>query len=414
MTDRSPRKYRLAVVTSHPVQYQSPLFQRMAADDRIDLTVFYGHDGSVVGDLDREFSVRIQWDRPLLEGYQFVFLTRRSDRLNALQRLVAEARIIAYLWQQSFDAVLIHSYATRLSLFAYGGAIASRTPVLLRTESELLRRRSWWVEALKRLVLTPLFALTAGVLVIGKMNRSFFEAYGVDASRHFFTPYSVDNTYFAHQRELVRGSRCALRHRHGWADDVVVVGFSGKLIPGKRVEDLIDAVAVLQDEGLRTGLLIIGDGPSRPDLEERVRAGRLKWTVFAGFKNQSEISASYACLDVFVLPSGSETWGLVVNEAMVFGLPVVATTMVGASADLVEQGRNGHVFEAGHVDGLVQALRQLITSPETRRRFGEHSETIVQRYSYDACLRGILEALRHVTRRPRAGSDAREPGEADL
>ena len=410
----APRPYRLAAVTSHPVQYQAPLFRQMAAHDGLDLTVFYGHDGSVAGELDRDFGLRVAWDTPLLDGYRSVFLQRRSYGLHGLQRLAADARIIAHLRRGHFDAVFIHSYATRLSFFAYLGALASRTPVLLRTESERLRPRALWVEALKQLALRLLFALTAGFLVIGKANRAFFEAYGVDPSRQFFTPYSVDNPYFSHQRQLVRPSRRELRQSHGWTDDVVVVGYSGKLIPRKGVDDLIDAVAALQDEGLRVGLLLVGDGRDRVTLEERVRARNMKWTVFAGFKNQSELAASYICMDAFVLPSRREPWGLVLNEAMLFGLPVLATNVVGAGLDLIEHGKNGYVFDVGNVGGLAQHLQHLARSADTRRQFGSHSETIVQRYSCDVCVGGILDALHHVSRNSGKGSstavhDHREP-----
>ena len=341
--------YRLAAVASHPVQYQAPLFRQIAAHDGVDLTVFYGHDGSVAGDLDREFGQRIRWDRPLLDSYRSVFLQRRSDRMNGLRRLAADAQIVAHLWRQRFDAVFVHSYATRLSLFAYIGALVSRTPVLLRTESERLRPRPLWAAALKQLTLRPLFALTAGFLTIGRANGAFFEAHGVNSSRQFYTPYSVDNTYFLRQRLLLQTSRRALRRSHGWVDDDVVVGFSGKLIERKRVPDLIDAVAALQSEGLRIGLLLIGDGPERPALEERVHARSVKRTVFTGFRNQSELAACFTCLDIFVLPSRFDPWGLVVNEAMLFGLPVLATDMVGSSLDLIEHGENGYVGDVRDV-----------------------------------------------------------------
>ena len=106
--------------------------------------------------------------------------------------------------------------------------------------------------------------------------------------------------------------------------------------------------------------------------------------------------------------------GLVLNEAMLFGLPVLATNMVGASLDLIEPGKNGYVFDVGNVDGLAQHLRHLGRSAETRRQFGSHSETIVRRYSYDVCVGGILDALDHVSQDSRRGSstavhDRREP-----
>jgi glycosyltransferase involved in cell wall biosynthesis len=253
---------------------------------------------------------------------------------------------------------------------------------------------------MKAVVLGPLLAVTSAVLVIGRANRRFYDHYGVAPGRQFFTPYSVDNEFFLTQRGIVETSRQDLRRLHDWPDDVVVIGFSGKLIPLKRVEDLIDAVAALQEEGVRAGLLIVGDGPCRAALEERARARRLKWTQFAGFRNQSELSAWYVCMDVFVLPSWSETWGLVLNEAMLFQLPVIASRMVGATEDLIETAKNGYVFDVGDVARLTDALRTLIDSAEMRRSFGRHSRAIVEKYSHDACLRGTLDALGHVTGRP--------------
>lgn len=403
--------YRLAAVTSHPVQYQAPLFQRLASHPCVELTVFYGDDRSVAGDVDAGFGREVQWDRPLLEGYRSLFLTRTQTAGGPLSRLAADARIIGLLWRERFDAVFIHSYATRLSLLAYLGALASGTPVLLRTESERLRPRRRWTEMLKQLVLRPLLALTSAVLVIGNANRRFYEHYGVPRVRQFFTPYSVDNDYFLAQCDLVETARSQRRHAHGWADDVTVIGFSGKLIPRKGVEDIVDAVANLQAEGCRAGLLIIGDGPGRAALEERARSRQLKWTVFAGFRNQSELAAWYVCMDGFVLPSRFETWGLVLNEAMLFGLPVIASSMVGAGEDLIEEGKNGYIFDMGNVDALTAKLRSLLASPDIRRSFGQRSHTIVQRYSHDACVRGIVDSLHYVTGRAsvnQLGPQARE------
>ena len=104
-------------------------------------------------------------------------------------------------------------------------------------------------------------------------------------------------------------------------------------------------------------------------------------------------------MDVFVLPSRSETWGLVLNEAMLFQLPVIASSMVGAAEDLIETGKNGYVFDVGDVAHLTDGLRALVGSAETRCRFGAYSRAIVEKYSHDVCLRGTLDALGHVTGR---------------
>jgi glycosyltransferase involved in cell wall biosynthesis len=378
------------------VQYQAPLFRRLAAHPAIDLTVFYGDGRGAEEYFDEDFGRAVQWDRPLLDGYRSVFLGRHGKGQRLFSRLAIELRIVALLWCGRFDAVLIHSYATRLSLCAYLGALVSRTPVLLRTESEHLRPRRRVVELLKWLLLRPLLAITDGFLVIGEANRRFFERYVISQSRLFFTPYSVDNEFFVAERRRLEPARAEIRDAWGWDDDVVVVGCSGKLIPLKRVADLVEAVSVLQREGLRVGVLIVGDGPERTELAKRVHDLDLKWSVLAGFKNQSELARCYMAMDVFTLLSTSETWGLVLNEAMLFGLPVITTDRVGASLDLVELGRNGFVIPVGDVAALTGSLRELVCSARLRREFGARSEARVQRYSYDVCVEGVLAGLRHV------------------
>jgi glycosyltransferase involved in cell wall biosynthesis len=106
-------------------------------------------------------------------------------------------------------------------------------------------------------------------------------------------------------------------------------------------------------------------------------------------------------MDAFVLPSRSETWGLVLNEAMLFDLPVLASSMVGAGVDLVHDGTNGYLFEVGNVRQLTDALRTLVVSSEPRSRFGQRSRAIVEQYTHQACVRGILDGLRYVTGRTR-------------
>jgi glycosyltransferase involved in cell wall biosynthesis len=218
----------------------------------------------------------------------------------------------------------------------------------------------------------------------------------VDAARQFRTPYSVDNEYLTSARRALQPRRQALRQAFGFPDDVVVVGYSGKLVPWKNVPELVDAVAALQHEGCRVGLLLVGEGRDRAALEQRVGARAMQWVTFTGFRNQSELPACYICFDVFVLPSRRESWGLVLNEAMAFGLPVIATHMAGGAYDLIEEGRNGYIYRSGDGAALTAALRSLVTSAEERARFGRRSEAIVEGYSYDICVSGILDALRYV------------------
>jgi glycosyltransferase involved in cell wall biosynthesis len=140
-------------------------------------------------------------------------------------------------------------------------------------------------------------------------------------------------------------------------------------------------------------LLIAGDGPLRAEMQCRVAALHVPDVRFAGFLNQSELPSAYAVADAFVLPSKiHETWGLVVNEAMNFGLPVVVSDKAGCAADLVRSGANGLVVPHGDTAALAGAIARLVDEPDTRARFGVVSRRIIDRYSIESCADGIVAA----------------------
>lgn len=386
------RKFRLAAVTSHPVQYQAPLFQRLALCPEIDLTVYYGHDGSVIGDVDAEFGVPVKWDRPLLAGYRSVFLTRRSSDNSRWSDARRKATIIEHLAQGNYDAVFVHSYATWLSGMAFLGAWKSRIPVLLRTESHRLKARPALTEAVKNVVLRTLFRYTSAFLVIGEANKRFYAHYRVDDRRMFWTPYCVDNDFFISERQRLATQRDAIRRELGLREDSAVVVYSGKLIDLKRVEDLLSAASILSRQGRSVQVLIVGDGPCRSALMEQAKALGLS-AIFVGFQNQTKLSRHYLCGDVFVLPSERETWGLVLNEAMLFEMPIVTTVGVGASLDLVEQGVTGYTYDIGNHEMLAGRLSEILGCSCGRQRLGAAARARVDRFNYDQCVKGILSAL---------------------
>jgi glycosyltransferase involved in cell wall biosynthesis len=391
-----PEIYRLAVVASHPVQYQAPLFQLLARNPALDLTVYYGNDSSLAGEVDPGFGVPVRWDRPLLAGYRSEFLSYSAERVGKLKKFTRPAHIIKELKKDRYDAVLINDYSSSESLFAYIGAWLSRTPVLLKTESELFKPRRWQVKLFKKLILSWLIKGTAAFLTIGKANRAFYTSFGVKPEKMFDTPYSVDNDFFTGLAASLDAERGALKQQLGFAPDRPLIIFSAKLIERKRPMDLLEAYKSLTGQGLEAGLLFIGEGGLRPEMEAFIARHGLDRVKITGFKNQMELPALYASGDIFVLPSRFDTWGLVVNEAMLFGMPVIVTDMVGAGQDLVEPDVTGHVYPVGDIASLAGLLEGLIKDPEKRARMGRAAQEHITRWNYKTCEQGILQALQAV------------------
>jgi len=295
---------------------------------------------------------------------------------------------------------MIHSYATPSSLLGYAAAHATRTPVLLRTESEHIRPRSRLRRATRQGVVRILTRLTAGFLVIGSANRDFYLSVGVSEDRLFNTPYAVDNEFFDQTRATVMPRRAQIRAEMGFPEDLPVIVFSAKLIDRKRPLDIVEAVARLAGEGTAVGLLIIGEGTLRDDIESMVRTRQLPYVHLTGFVNQTGLSRYYAAGDVFVLPAEFDTWGLVVNEAMLFRMPAIVTDMVGAGRDLVEDGVTGYVYKVGDIDALADRLKRLVRNGQCRTEMGEAARAKVVAWSFDEDVAGILNALQWLAHKP--------------
>jgi glycosyltransferase involved in cell wall biosynthesis len=386
-------RYRLAIWITHPIQYQAPLFRKLAQHPQIDLTVYYGSDQGSVNRIDPEFGVSFQWDIPLLEGYRFKFLRNYSWKTAPTGFWwPMNAGIVRELIRQHYDAVLIHGYALATSWLAYFGAWLSHTPVLFRGETRL-REQPAWKRAVKKVGLRPLFRGTAACLAIGRRSTEFYLAHGVPRSKVFLTPYCVDNDYFTFQGECWRLRRAETRRELDLPEDVPVVLYSGKLTPGKRPMDLVSALTHLSG---KVGALFVGDGSLGATLEAEVRRCGMPYVRFVGFQNQSALPRYYSAADMFALPSASEGFGLVVNEAMCMGLPVLTTPAVAAAADLVREGENGFLFPVGDLETLARRIGQLAADPGLRLEMGKRSREIIAGWNYDACVEGVVSALRHV------------------
>jgi len=397
---------RLAYVVSHPIQYQAPLLRRIAREPDLDLTVLFGSDFSVRGYKDEGFRVEVTWDVPLLDGYRSHFLPRLRDTgtvsaLSPISRGILR-RLRNRDGSPAFDALWVHGYASINALHAILAANTLGIPVLLRAESWLADRpRSLATLAAKHLFLQMLRPAVAATLPIGSRNRDYWAHYFGPDMPQFLMPYAVDNDYFA--RRTASADTGQLRAELQLTPGRPVILFASKLQRRKHADHLLEAYARLCAATPQPPpyLLIIGDGEERGRLESRARELGLDGIRFLGFRNQSELPAFFALADVFVLPSRHEPWGLIVNEAMAAGCAVIVSDEVGAHADLVTDGVEGFVFPVGDIGALAASLARVLSSPEQSRRMGEAARARVASWDFEADVRGLRQALAHVTRRLR-------------
>lgn len=390
MNDQKPTAKRdvtrLAVVTTHPVQYIAPWFRTLAASPGIDLKVIYFREldpaAQGVG-----FGQSFQWDVPLRQGYQSESL-RCGTSWFWLPKLVY--RLLMALRAVRADVVLVTGWNEPGLLAAYPIAKFCGARVFLRGESNNLRTRgrlAAWVH--RRIV-----RFADAILTIGKANRAFYVSAGANEIALFPGAYFVESDRLVAMADAHLQDRDAMRAAFGFEADDFVFTFCGKHVPFKRPMILIEAAARVRAKGAPVKLLIAGSGELTDAL--RVRASELAVpTVFTGFVNQSELWKAYVPADAFVLPSTNrETWGLVTNEAMLFGLPVIVSDQVGCGPDLVEEGETGYVF-SGDAAGLAETMERLIVPGRARmREMGTRArQHVLDHYSMANATAGLLAAL---------------------
>lgn len=391
------KPFRIAVVNSHPIQYFAPLYAYLNRDPSLEITTLYCSDSSLRGTVDPGFGRPVAWDVDLLAGYEVKWLGERAKTRapRGFWSLVCP-EVWAAIRDGRFDAVWLHGYAYAAYVLAFAAAKWHGIPVLVRSETHLGLQRASIRRWVRDTALSLAYRFVDGFLAIGTANREYYRSLGVPESKIFDVPYTVDNDRFIAAASITDAERSAIRSRFGLPADVPIVIFASKFMSRKHPDDVVRAMRIVQERGVRASLLMVGTGEMEQELRSLCASLGLKDVAFAGFVNQAELPRVLAASDVFVLPSENEPWGLIVNEAMCAGLPIVVGEQVGCVPDLVSEGENGHLVSAGDSDGLAAALQSLLANAQLRRHMGSKSQERIRKWNYRRCREGVLVyATRH-------------------
>ncbi len=385
---------RLVVVETHPVQYRVPVYRFLQAKLGIPLVVIYGSDFSVSGYRDREFQSTFAWDTDLLTGYKSVVLNKAragSPPMFLHELGLGFERAVGHL---GIGALLLTGYRPPLEQRAFLYGIRNRIPILFRAEvSDHAERRGRVKSLLRDGILRRIYGRCFRVLPIGQRARQHFGRLGVEGQRMVFSPYCVDTDVFRRDDETRVRWRQKIRQSLDIGDHQDVLLFSGKLSRRKGVDLLLPAIALLPPEiQEQIVLLFMGSGKLEVALKQQAKgfpSGRVR---FLGFQNQTHLSRHYLAADLLVLPSRrSETWGLVVNEALWHGVPAVVSEQVGCAPDLIEPGRTGEIYRGDSARDLSAAIQRglrWIGQPEVR----EWCWNKIEGYSVGKAAEGIARA----------------------
>lgn len=392
------KEFHLAVINSHPIQYFAPLYAELNQCAELKITCLYFSNIGLRGEVDPSFNAELKWDIDLLAGYSYKFLGKKAMTKTPSGFL---SLVVPEVWTEirngKYDGLWLHGYNYFANLIALVAAKSKGIPVFFRGETHLKLKRSALNNMIHQVLTTILFKYIDAFFSIGSKNKEYYQAMGVSESKIFNVPYTVDNKRFMYASSLSNEEKKNIRNEYQLSTDRPVILYASKFMRRKRPEEVLYAASDLQSRGYKFTVFMVGSGEMEAYLISL--AGQLNLTdvVFAGFINQIRLPEVYAVSDIFVLPSENEPWGLIVNEVMCAGKPVIVGSEVGCVDDLVIHGVNGYQIEVGETSQLIDALEQLITNPERRLEMGAKSLEIINNWNYEACKVGIIKAVNSIS-----------------
>lgn len=379
---------KLAIITTHPIQYYAPIFKSLNERQQISINVYYTWGEKALDKYDPGFGKKVTWDIPLLDGYPYEWVLNTSAEPGTHHfKGIVNPHLTEQISAWQPDAVLFFGWAYHGHLKAIK-YFTNKVPVFFRGDSTLLDETGGMKSILKTIYLRWVYKHIDHAFYVGSNNKKYFKKYGLKEDQLSFAPHAIDNDRFAQDRSF---DAHLFRENLGIGNDKMLILFAGKLENKKSPQLLLNAFLSLNNPNVH--LLFVGNGILENNL--KASAGKRQNIHFMDFQNQLAMPAIYQAADLFCLPSQGpgETWGLAVNEAMACGKAVLVSDKVGCAVDLVKEDHNGAIFKSAQLDDLIIQLKKLINSKGKLQEYGHNSKVIIQDWSFQKIAETIEKKL---------------------
>ena len=375
---------KLAIISTHPIQYNAPFFKHIVEKGQFEIKVFYTWSQSESGYInDPDFNINRKWDIDLLDGYDYCFIDNIAKDPGSHHFLgIINPGLISAVKTYKPNALLVYGWAfkSHLATIRY---FKNKLPVIFRGDSNSIDIASGKVAILKsflrHIFLSWVYQHIDYALFVGKSNYDYYIQMGLKKDQLLYGPHAIDNQRFnsitaVKQHELAK-----------WKKDLgidlgnFVFLFVGKLEPKKNPLLLLEAFKKITHPSAK--LIFIGDGIFTNIIKDAAQKDAR--ILLLGFQNQSIMPILYRIANVLILPSKGphETWGLTMNEAMASGLPIIASNKCGGAIDLVIP-TTGLIFESDNLDDLYKSMNYCINNPLICKSMGNYANKFIQQFSY--------------------------------
>lgn len=384
---------KLAIISSHPIQYNAPLFAIMAENALFDLRVFYtwGED-SIKPKYDPDFGREVEWDIPLLKGYQYQFVKNVAKNPGSHHFFgIDNPYLVGDIESWGADVVWVWgwSFKSHLKAISY---FRGKIPIWFRGDSTLLddSNSSIWKQLLRKIFLSWVYKKVDLAFYVGDNNKKYFLQHGLIPSQLTHAPHAIDNARFSYWNDELDSDLVDWKESLGIAENDLVVLFVGKLEPKKNPSFILDLATQLPSRKFK--FLIVGDGVMGDELKQTAKDDNR--ILFLPFQNQTKMPSVYRLGDVLVLPSLGlgETWGLAMNEAMACGIPIFGSTKCGGSIDLIDDSC-GLIFDPSDLNAVVNQLNTLADNPVALATIKAGAIKKIQQFRYDKIVDAVIEGI---------------------
>ena len=376
---------KIAIITSHPIQYQIPLFRELK-NNKIDTNIFFAsRHGLKSLKKDHEFNVKFNWDigSNMLEGYKSFFPKKQKFDIDKF-RLSFDG-ISDYLREGRFDGIIILGWSNLHYLKAFWYAKKYKIKVILRVETNLKSKINFLKKYIKFFILKFFFNHVDFFLSIGKLNKNFYLHHGVNQKKIFNAPYFVDNQFFNKKKNLSLKNKPEFRNKS-------LILFVGKLIERKRPLDFLK-LAELSALNKTLHFIMVGDGYLKKECLDFIKKKKLKNITLLGFLNQKQLSEYYNIVDLLIMTSDYETWGLSINEAMAANVPVICSNKCGAHHDMIKKYKTGFIYNCGEILDLHSKMNLILSNRKLLNLIKDNIKKTISKFTAQKTVDSIKVIL---------------------
>ena len=384
---------KLAIITTHPIQYNAPWFKLLAERKNIIIKVFYTWSQVLNEEkYDPGFGKNIEWDIPLLDGYDYTFVKNVARSAGSHHfKGIDNPTLINEITSWNPDGILVFgwSFKSHLKVLRH---FKSKVKILFRGDSNLIDDTIGFSvkKIIRKIFLKWVYRHVDFALYVGSENKAYYKKFGLKENQLFFAPHAIDNSRF------MQDSSGNYREQMGIPKDATVFLFIGKFEDKKNPHLLVDAFIKLTT--INTHLLMVGNGVLENEFKNKVAElpNEVKSRIhFLPFQNQLEMPSIYRIGNILVLPSKGpgETWGLAVNEAMACKRAILVSDKCGCAVDLVKAGINGYSFKSNDISDLLFKMNLFLNDTEAIEEMGNQSYLLVKNWNFDIICNTIEKSI---------------------